>query len=488
MKVLIVIPRAKFNYKAPFMPLGMYSVATYLKEHGHEVTICDRSFEKTSPQELIDAVRPDAVCLTVHSPRVIDDALKISDVFIRSNLPVIWGAGFASDFYKQCLRSGKMHYITIGEGEINTLNLINTLENGGDPSTVKGIAFLKDGEPFKTEPQPLADLADLPVIDFSVYDPGKYLHRYIYCKRMTYLYSSKGCPGKCTFCSNIALNNYCYRVRPIEYVIREIKYLQKNYALDGVYFSDDCWYINKENMYALCEAMEREKIDIKWGCEVRIGIYDYTDLKYMYEHGCRWMFFGVESGSDEMLKKTKKGITTEKARQTVMNCKRAGITSITSYIIGYPDETPFQLQQTIDFAKELDAGVTSFAIFTPIPNSELGKEMLAAGTIKEETDINNLLNFTIGEHSSYVCNTIPQTDLKVIRAWFLWKSFTKKNTAEKTKPFEVSVNAVKDAFDNLTRLGFSELIPGLCLIAKEFFPVFCYAHFYPSVKKKYKLK
>lgn len=487
MNTLIVIPRAEYNYKAPDMPLGMYSVATYLKQHGHKVTVTDRSFDKTSPEEMIKKYSPDIVLLTVLSNRVANDAKKITEKFRAAGITVVWGAGFASIYSDIILKEGLCDYITMKEGEICTLNLLNALEKGEDPSLVRGIGMIKNGKPFYTPEEPPADLADLPVIDFSVYDPEKYIHRYISCKKMTYLYTGKGCPGCCTFCSHAPYNYYCYRVRPVEYVIEEIEYLIQNHGLDGVYFSDACWYVDKKNMYRFCSLLDERKIHIHWGCEVRIGIYNDEDLKYMYEHGCRWIFFGVETGDPDMMKKIKKGITLTQIKDNIFSCKKIGITSIASFIVGYPDETPEQLAATVNFAKELDPGIVSFAIFTPAVGSELCETLEKEGKYKTPDSFDRIKKLIVGEASSYKCNTIPQNELMVIKSCFLWESFTKKSTAEDTKRFEVATNSIKDAIDNLTRLGMRGIVPGIVLIAKQFIPVFYWSHSHKKIRKKYGL-
>ena len=306
MKVLFVVPRAQFNYKAPWTPLGTISIATFIKQRGHTVRLTDQSFDKKSVKEHLDDFAPDAVCVSVISVRVAKDARRLSLLCKERGIPVIWGGFFSADYYKELLLAGMTDYITMGEGEFNTLHLLEALENGTPVRDVRGIAYLENGEPMLTEAQPLADLRDLPVLDFSLCDTENYIHPYLFCKRMMYVYASKGCPGNCAFCSNPTYHCHKYRVRPIDYVIREIKYLYTQYHIDGVYFSDECWYVRREMMQEFCRRLREEKIDIYWGCELRFGICSEEDYRMLYDSGCRWIMFGTESGDPEMLKTIRK--------------------------------------------------------------------------------------------------------------------------------------------------------------------------------------
>lgn len=488
MRVLFFVPRGKFNYKAPYVPLGVLSIATYLKNHGHTVNVSDRSFEKKMPEKIISSFQPDVVCVSLISMRMFDDAIAISKAAKKDNLPVVWGGMLPSDYYKTCLLSGFADYISIGEGEINILNLIEALENKTSVENVKGIAFIKNGEPFKTEAQPVTDLAELPVIDFSLCDPNRYIHSYLCCKRMMYLYCSKGCTSHCTFCSNPAFHCNTYRMRPVDYVISEIRYLYDNYGIDGVYFSDECWYMNKKYMREFCRRLDEENIRIFWGCELRCGMFNREDFELMYAHGFRWVMLGLETGDPDMLKKIKKGVTVDQIKESVSVCKSLGVTTMVTFIVGYPDETPGQLQNTLDLLYDIRATISACNIFTPIPNTEITDELEKKGEYVLSASADDIRKTLTTEYSPYRCKYIPQRDLKVIRSVFMWKVFTSKSVSESSKHFEIARNSVIDTWHNILRYGIKNLIPALILTAANFLPIFWYAHFYPKTKRKYHLE
>ena len=487
MKVLFLIPQGKFNYKAPWTPLGALSITTHLKQNGFTVRFIDRSFDRMPVRRLLD-FSPDAVCVSVPSVRCLKDAIRISAEIRPTGLPVIWGGYFPSEDYRECLQQGYADYVSLGEGEFSVCELLRALQNGEDPQYIKGIAFLRDGQVHKTDARPPTDLASLPVIDSSFCNPDNYLHHYLFCNKMMYLYASKGCPGHCTFCSNPQFHCGTFRARPVEYVIREIQYLVKNHGMDGVYFSDECWYLNKAHMREFCLNLEEKALSICWGCELRVDVYDEEDLRFMYEHGCRWIFFGVESGDPEMLKRLKKHTNTKQIRSMISACKKIGIVAIASFIIGLPNETPEQLKRTLSLINEVEAGINVCNIFTPMPHSELCDELIRKGEYTLPDTLEGHGKTMTGEYSPYRCSTIPHRDLQVIRSHYLWKGFIKKSVTNEAKNFEVALTSIRETLISLRRMGLKGSFSGMRIIAGEFFPIFWFANFYPGIRRKYDLK
>lgn len=126
-------------------------------------------------------------------------------------------------------------------------------------------------------------------------------------------------------------------------------------------------------------------------------------------------------------------------------------------------------------------------IFTPVSSSPLCDELIEKGEYALPESFDSLRKTMIGEYSPYRCNTIPYRELKVIRAHYLWRGFTKKSVQRESRGFEVMINAVREALRSLRRMGLTGLLLGIWIIAGEFFPIFWYAHFYPGIKKKYGL-
>jgi radical SAM superfamily enzyme YgiQ (UPF0313 family) len=177
----------------------------------------------------------------------------------------------------------------------------------------------------------------------------------------------------------------------------------------------------------------------------------------------------------------------DQIRKSVATCKAVGITTMVTFIVGYPDETPTQLQNTLDLLYEIRATVSACNIFTPIPNTEITQVLAEKGEYEIPAAFSEIRKTLTTEYSPYRCKYIPQRDLKVIRSCFMWKTFISKDVSGGEGRFAFARNSVKDTINNIRHYGLGHLIPALFITAQNFFPIFWYAHFYPGVKKKYRL-
>ena len=297
MKVLLVNPSTGYYTRALFNPLGLVAIGSYLRSVGHEVKLEDRCIHKEKFEKILDEFHPDLVGVSVMSGRTLKDAAKVSKIAKKRGLPVSWGGAMASMQPDILLKEVYVDTIIFSEGEYTFQELIETLQGKRSLSTVKGLFYKENGKIIKNGPRPFADLGDFPISDFSLIDVEKYMQPYLGCKRMMYLYSSKGCPCNCAFCSNPVFHRSCHRTRPNEIVISEIKYLIENYGLDGVYFSDELWVTKRSDMLDFCRRVKEEDLHFHFGIQTRIGLFTREDFQILYESGCRWALFGIESGS-----------------------------------------------------------------------------------------------------------------------------------------------------------------------------------------------
>ena len=256
MRILLINPSVGYYTRALSNPLGLLSIGTYLKQCGHEVKIYDRCVDKTRIDYLLKKFDPQIVGVSVMSSRGLKDAVKISSHIKKEGKLVVWGGQLPSMQTQLVLDSDYVDIVSFGEGEKTWKELVFCLENNKDFNEIKGIAY-KKGEEIKINPcREFSDLRDMPVSDWSLLDVPKYMQNYLGCNKMMYIYSSKGCPCRCAFCSNVNFHKSTHRKRPNEYVIEEIKYLIENFGLDGVFFSDELWCIKKTDMVDFCNRVQ----------------------------------------------------------------------------------------------------------------------------------------------------------------------------------------------------------------------------------------
>lgn len=490
MRVLIFHPSTNYFIKAPSVPLGALSIATYLKQRGHTVKISDRCIKKENISRLLKAYKPDVVGLSIMSARGIKDAKYISQTVKKQNIPVIWGGHYPTFIYDDALNSGLVDAVVLNEGEFTFTELLDEMAKKTPINRmdhIDGLAFIRDKKIVVTRTRAFANPADLPVIDYTLADVPKYFQTWFGCKRMLYLYGSKGCPFACTFCYNKAYNHSTYRKRPNEDIFAEFDCLVNEYGMDGIYFTDDVFCPKKEDLREFCSMMQKKNYALTWGCQARVGQFDSEDFKLLYDAGCRWVFFGIETGSEEMQKKVKKNLDFAKMDETFSITKELGIITISSLIIGFPNETEDQLRDTVRLAKKINADLYPVNLYTPNIEQDLCRELIANGLFSppHTLDEHAKLNQTNDYYNSF--SAVPKRDLMVIRSYFHWISFTRKDTGGSSKPFEFAGKAINDAILNVFRFGLVSFIITGMNSAKTFIKVVWNVFFHPRIRKKYDL-
>lgn len=487
MNVLLICPKPEISTRTDSAPLGILSIATYLKNNGHTVQFIDREIDKYDVDKIIREFNPGIVGIAVMSTKAIPDALFMCDIAKKHDIPVIWGGTFTSLIPELVLNSSKVDYVAIGEGEITMLELIDFLNGNKSLVDVDGLAYMDNGKITYNRARQFADLAEFPVIDWSLVDPTKYFRGYFGCKKMIYLYGSKGCPGQCTFCMNKEYHRCTYRKRPMAYVIEEIKYLVKNCELDGVYFSDENCCGTKSEMKDFCDKIKLSGLDFVWGCQTRINGFSQEDFKYMYDAGCRWIYFGIESGSKERLARVKKGIVFDKVLWTVTNCYNAGIVSISGFIIGFPGENESELRQTIELAKAMPFTMWAFHHFIPVPGSELYYTLIDEGKYKLPSTLSEMVKMSPADEIIKNFSKIPTRELNVVWTYFMMSTLTRKKPNQMGKPFAFAVKIVREQLLDIAKDGFFGFFKNFALTAKTFLTYIYYFFFFPKIRKKYGL-
>ncbi|MBR2869006.1 MAG: radical SAM protein [Clostridia bacterium] len=351
--------------------------------------------------------------------------------------------------------------------------------------SIPGLTYCKDGKVVTTKNENNSNLIDLPPIDWDLIDVKKCFRSFPHCNRMLYMYTSRGCPFKCAYCYNTMFYNSQHRKRPIGYVLDEILYLEKTYNLDGVNFSDELLLLSDEEINQISEFRKKNNLKFFWGGETRTDIYDLSQLKKMYEAGCRWLMLGIETGSETTRKQINKIMDQEQIKSFIDMCTQAGITTFGSFIIGFPDETPEQLKETAQFALSLGLDAFLFNYYVAIPKTPLGDKLIAAGKFTTEEVINQAAASSKLQCLTDNYSAISDKELLVVKSYFDWLTFTrkKKESAQKRMFIKKAFDVLKHSADG----GFSRAFYNLFDAGKTFITVLYYSHAYPHIIRKYGL-
>ena len=492
MRVMLINPGLPVYLRMPSVPLGLISIGSYLRAHGDEVILVERSVQTCDIKKEVEKFKPQVVGISCMSYLSSLDAKKITKIIHEiSDAPVIWGGQAPSSLPEMYLRDGKPDYLSLGEGEITIYEFVRAVENGGDMSQIEGLAFLdKDGNYIQTPDRPVADLTTFPEMDWSFVEPQKYFSSFFHCTKMLYVHSSKGCPAACTFCANKQFHQGRNRCRDPKHVMHDLEYLVGKCGANGIYFSDEQFMPNRKIRNELLAMILESDLKFVWGCQMRLGVLKEEDIDYMYQAGCRWILFGIETGSQEMIKKIKKGTDLRLAKPTIDYCEKIGMTVQATFIIGYPDETVEQMQQTIDLALSLPASLPVLNILTPLPNSEIYFHQLEVDpnfhepkTIKEISKQEAMLTDTARVNLS----KIPTKDLYVVHHYFQWKDFIGRDSVNNDS-FGIVKKMARDTFNRMFKHGLRGFVFGTYRSIRQFSTVWFFSHCFPKTMKKYGLK
>jgi len=187
--------------------------------------------------------------------------------------------------------------------------------------------------------------------------------------------TSSGCPYRCTFCQLPYLS--CGKVvyRDINKIIKEIKLIKriKKNKKFLILIQDEAFIINRERVIKFCNLLRAEKLNVAWQCYGRVDRIDRELLEVVSKSGCRAVYFGVESGSNKILRKIKKGFTIEKAIEILLLSKKYIKRITASFIYLYPFETIKDFKETLLFKKYLELKKIHVQLhqLNPIKNSDI---------------------------------------------------------------------------------------------------------------------
>ncbi len=479
-------PKMQSYSRMSGMPLGILSIATYLNKNGHRAAVVDRFLDHTPLDVLFERYKPDIIGIALIGNVTIHDMVEIGNYFHKKGVKVAVGGPHASIIPELILQDGCADYVVIGEGEQTWLELTEALERSDSVGDVKGIAYLSDtNETVFTEERPFMDLSLLGPTDFSLLPHPENYFQTSYCyEKMLYLYHSKGCTGNCTFCFNSFFHRCKRRVRPVNDLLDEIEYLMDSAGMKTVYFSDELWGVYKDEREAFFQELEKRKLSLIWGCQTRIGVLKKDDLQKMYDHGCRWIMFGVEAPPGRLAEFTNKKLPYKLLPETLLYCKEIGIITNISFIINYPHETEQDLKDTVQYALSLSPTFYSIHFFYPLEKSVLYDLVVRENLFIPPKTLNEAADTLRSEQVISTFSEVKDIDYKVIRSCFLLQALLTK-TPGKQEDASFVKEAAKSVFINLKGLNPGEWLVGLWQTGTYFLSTVSQVVCHPLIRKRY---
>ena len=378
-------------------PLGILYLASHLKGLGYtEIEVLDANVLKWEADRVLSHVglfRPNIVGLTATTlgfPYAVEVAQQVRQ--FDPTITIVLGGPHAKGAKEQIFDSdpGLFDFICYGEGEIAFQTLIDYLAKKHSEEELRGVLYLKQGK-LVTAPPAITPLSLDAFGHPSEWVDPAWVPQY-HEKVMAYkfrpmfaLYTSRGCPFKCTFCSSPSefsdIFNKRMRYHSIEWILEEIRILQRRFGVREIIFVDDTFNLKRSRVMDFCKALIAANLDLLWTCNFEVHITDRELLQTMKQAGCWGIMIGAESGDPQVLKDLKKGITLEELSQTAKWCNELGLASRPSFILGTPTDTRESIERTIDFASKQPFHFPYFQLYVPIPGTEMFKHLSEQGKL-----------------------------------------------------------------------------------------------------------
>jgi len=343
--------------------------------------------------EQIKAYRPDVVLATAITPMIYKSQSTLRLVKeIYPNAKAIMGGVHPTYMYREVLHEAPwIDYIIRGEGEEITVNLLRAIANGTDEQDrrdILGIAFLEAGKVVATPAHPpIKDLNTL-TPDWSLLDWDKYSYTPLNTRVAVPNYS-RGCPFRCRFCSQWKFWRK-YRSRSPKQFVDEIEKLVKEYKVGFFILADEEPTINKSRFVALCNELIDRDLGVHWGINTRVTdiLRDEKELWLYRQAGLVHVSLGTEAAAQLNLNLFRKETTIADNKRAVQLLRQNGILAEVQFIMGLPNETPETIEESYRMARDWQADMTNWNMYTPWPFSELFQDVADKVEIRDYSHYN----------------------------------------------------------------------------------------------------
>lgn len=398
------------------IPVAIGCVSAYLEKHGIRCGVLDEEMVDITPSALAEALvgleKPYIVgihCLTAHVGRGYQIARLVKSEY--PDATVVLGGLHPTALPEEPLRTGYVDYVVKGEGEQIMLQLYKAIRGDGDPTEVLGVSYKRGNQYFHNPEAPLiADINDIPMFPYHLFTHPKY--------DMGFMTTSRGCPYRCSYCSQRLMTGTTYRYKSAEKIVDELDVLVNTYKQKHVSLYDDNFCLQRKRVHTLCDML----IDSGLSKKVTISVQTRADnllehggdelVRHMAEAGFNHIGFGLETGVQRLADLTRKDETIECHLEATKLCKRHGLGVSLFMIFGFPTETEQDRETGYRIVRDAHVGATKFNNLIPYPGTPIYNEVKDSGRIyisPNWSNFNSVISMTKSIFDKTPLPYVPET-------------------------------------------------------------------------------
>lgn len=360
---LVTSPRfnCKPTHKA-LAPLGLAYLAAVARDAGHNVTGVEGVFlgNPTDVARKVATENPDVVGTSTVTIDRLAGIASIREIHqaTPSAFIVVGGSHFSHSAENALRCVPEIDAVVVGEGEQTFLELLEHLPNRDALGKIPGLVFRDDkNQIVRNKPRQLmSEINSLPRPAWDLFSLGQYSFPMVSddSTETAGVMTTRGCPQQCVFCAN-SLNKKMRFLDPV-LAVDQFEWLHSSFGINDLHIYDDDFLSSKKHAVSLCEELLKRNTKFSWWCNARPKRLDIEVLKLMRKAGCECISFGVETGTNKVLKASKKNLTVEQIAEAMETVSKVHFDKIGIFlIIGLPGETTETIDQTVDFLKTIRA-------------------------------------------------------------------------------------------------------------------------------------
>src|SRR5258708_21625385 len=361
MLMAFIRPMAQANRYIQNVPLNYVHLAAWIREHGHHAQIFDHVFDDTTGNNInasVDAfIRDHHVrlagigCMTCEFPQAGAEAKRLKRE--HPGIKVVFGGAHPSGDPVECLATGGVDYVIVGEGEIALTALLDAVEKNKEPHGIPGLWSMRDGHVTGNGASPMPDGATLPPPAYDLLDLERYFlldspWHFPKSHRVVQMVTSRGCPYHCSYCHTI--HGKKYRGQPPERVLDEMEYLARQHGVREFMVVDDIFNFDLERAKVICRGIVERRLNVylQFPNGVRGDRFDEELVIAMAAAGTHFMAIAIETTSDKFQNLIRKHLKVDRAMETVRWGRKQGIEVSEFFMVGFPGESLEEVRRTID--------------------------------------------------------------------------------------------------------------------------------------------